>query len=62
LLDLAAAFGSTSRPARRAVKLDEVLDGSVAGYQEDIDRHYGLVQGEREGTTLARGDHGRVST
>ena len=46
----------------RAVTVQEVVDGSVAGYQADIDRHYGLVQGEPEGTTLARGDHGRVST
>jgi predicted dehydrogenase len=44
LLDLAAAFAiCESAELRRPVGLDEVLNGSVAGYQADIDRHYGLA-------------------
>ncbi|MGI9145324.1 MAG: Gfo/Idh/MocA family protein [Chloroflexota bacterium] len=44
LLDLAAAYAMCeSSRLRRAVSVDEVLDGSVAAYQADIDRHYGLT-------------------
>ena len=44
LFDLAAAFAiCESNALQRAVTVEEVLDGSVAGYQADIDRHYGLV-------------------
>ena len=58
LVDLAAAFGiNESAALGRAVTVQEVLDGSVAAYQADIDRHYRLVQVEPEGTTLARGEH-----
>jgi predicted dehydrogenase len=44
LLDLSAAFGMCESAALgRPVGIDEVLDGRVAGYQADIDRHYGLA-------------------
>lgn len=44
LFDLAAAFAiCESAELRRPVSVDEVLNGSVAGYQADIDRHYGLA-------------------
>ncbi len=44
LFDLAAAFAiCESAELRRPVGVDEVLNGSVAGYQSDIDRHFGLV-------------------
>jgi predicted dehydrogenase len=43
LLDLAAAFAiCESATLGRPVNVDEVLDGRVAEYQGDIDRHYGL--------------------
>ena len=44
LLDLSAAFAICESSALgRSVTVDEVLDGRVAGYQADIDRHYGLL-------------------
>jgi hypothetical protein len=44
LLDLAAAFAiCESATLGRTVNVEEVLDGQVATYQADIDRHYGLV-------------------
>lgn len=44
LLDLAAAFAICESAAlRRPVSVTEVLDGTVAAYQADIDRHYGLA-------------------
>jgi predicted dehydrogenase len=44
LLDLAAAFAiCESAELRRPVSIDEVLNGTVAGYQADINRHYGLA-------------------
>jgi predicted dehydrogenase len=44
LLDLAAAFAiCESATLGRTVTLDEVLDGRVATYQSDIDRHYGFA-------------------
>jgi 1,5-anhydro-D-fructose reductase (1,5-anhydro-D-mannitol-forming) len=44
LLDLAAAFAiCESATLGRPVIVDEVLAGSVAAYQADIDRHYGLA-------------------
>ena len=44
LFDLAAAFAiCESAELRRPVTVDEVLNGSVAGYQAEIDRHYGLA-------------------
>jgi predicted dehydrogenase len=44
LLDLGAAFAiCESATAGRPISVDEVLDGSVAAYQADIDRHYGLA-------------------
>jgi predicted dehydrogenase len=44
LLDLAAAFAiCESAGLRRPVSIDEVLNGTVAGYQADINRHYGLA-------------------
>lgn len=43
LLDLATAFGVLeSATANRPVKVADVVSGTVAGYQEEIDRHYGL--------------------
>lgn len=43
LLDLAAAFAiCESATLGRPVTIDEVLDGTVAAYQADIDRQYGL--------------------
>jgi len=43
LLDLASAYGVLeSATANRPVKVADVLDGKVAGYQEEIDRFYGL--------------------
>jgi len=44
LFDLAAAFAiCESNALGRAVRVDDVLDGSVAAYQAEIDRHYGLA-------------------
>jgi predicted dehydrogenase len=44
LFDLAAAFAiCESAQLGRPVSVDEVLNGSVAAYQSDIDRHYGLA-------------------
>jgi len=44
LLDLSAAFAiCESATLGRPVSVDDVLDGSVAAYQADIDRHYGLA-------------------
>ena len=44
LLDLAAAFAiCESATLGRAVRVSDVLDGSVATYQADIDRHYGFA-------------------
>jgi 1,5-anhydro-D-fructose reductase (1,5-anhydro-D-mannitol-forming) len=44
LLDLAAAFAMCeSSTLGRAVTVEEVLDGSLAVYQADIDRHYGFA-------------------
>ena len=44
LIDLAAAFAiCESATLGRPVTVDEVLDGSVAAYQADIDRHYGFA-------------------
>lgn len=44
LRDLAAAFGMIeSSHLGRAVSLEELLSGTVAGYQQEIDEHYGLV-------------------
>jgi len=44
LLDLSAAFAiCESAELGRPVSVDEVLDGRVAVYQADIDRHYGLA-------------------
>jgi predicted dehydrogenase len=44
LLDLAAAFAiCESATLGRTVTLDEVLDGRVAAYQANIDRHYGFA-------------------
>jgi hypothetical protein len=34
---------SASRPLGHPVTVDEVLNGSVAEYQADIDRYYGLA-------------------
>jgi predicted dehydrogenase len=43
LLDLAAAYAiCESSAVARPVTLNEVLDGSTAVYQAEIDRHYGL--------------------
>jgi predicted dehydrogenase len=43
LLDLAAAFAiCESATLGRPVSVDEVLDGTVAAYQANIDRQYGL--------------------
>jgi predicted dehydrogenase len=43
LRDLAAAFAMIeSSHLGRAVTLEEVLAGEVAGYQAEIDRYYGL--------------------
>jgi hypothetical protein len=56
LLDLAAAYAiNESSALGRAVALSEVVDGRVATYQADIDRHFGLARGGGTGTTLARG-------
>jgi predicted dehydrogenase len=44
LFDLSAAFAvCESATLGRAVSVEAVLDGSVAVYQAEIDRHYGLV-------------------
>jgi predicted dehydrogenase len=44
LHDLAASFAiMEASEARRAVRLAEVLDGSVDGYQRELDEHYGLL-------------------
>lgn len=44
LSDLSAAFAiCESATLGRPVRVDDVLDGSVAAYQAEIDRHYGLV-------------------
>ena len=44
LLDLSAAFAiCESASLGRPVSVDAVLDGSMAAYQADIDRHYGLA-------------------
>jgi len=44
LFDLSAAFAiCESATLGRSVSIDEVLDGSVAAYQAEIDRHYGLM-------------------
>ena len=43
LLDLATAYSILeSAAANRPVKVDEVMSGAVAAYQEEIDAHYGL--------------------
>jgi hypothetical protein len=43
LLDLAAAFAiCESATVGRPVSVNDVLDGRVAAYQTEIDRHYGL--------------------
>ena len=44
LRDLAAAYAILeSNALGRSVAVAEVLDGTVAGYQHDIDAHYGLL-------------------
>jgi predicted dehydrogenase len=44
LRDLAASFAIVeASQAGRAVRLSEVLDGSVDAYQRELDRHYGLL-------------------
>ncbi|MCC7371136.1 MAG: Gfo/Idh/MocA family oxidoreductase [Chloroflexi bacterium] len=44
LHDLAASFAIVeASQAGRAVRLSEVLDGSVDAYQRDLDEHYGLL-------------------
>ena len=44
LFDLAAAFAICESSALgRPVRVDDVLNGSIAAYQAEIDRHYGLV-------------------
>jgi len=44
LRDLAASFAIVeAAEAGRAVRLAEVLDGSVDGYQRELDEHYGLL-------------------
>ena len=43
LRDLAASFAIVeASEAGRAVTLDKVLDGTVDGYQRELDEHYGL--------------------
>jgi predicted dehydrogenase len=44
LFDLAAAFAICESAAlSRPVRVDDVLDGTAAAYQADIDRYYGLA-------------------
>jgi predicted dehydrogenase len=44
LRDLACAFAILESSALgRQVSVDEILDGSVDGYQREIDEHYGLL-------------------
>lgn len=44
LHDLAASFAIVeASEAGRTVRLSEVLDGSVDGYQRELDEHYGLL-------------------
>jgi len=44
LRDLAASFAIVeASEAGRTVRLDEILDGSVDGYQRELDAHYGLL-------------------
>jgi predicted dehydrogenase len=46
LRDLAASFAIVeASQAGRAVRLDEVLDGTVDAYQRELDEHYGLLTG-----------------
>ncbi|MCB0000666.1 MAG: hypothetical protein KDE56_33105, partial [Anaerolineales bacterium] len=45
--DLAAAFAMIeSSQLGRTVTLDEVLNGSVAGYQQEINDYYGIGEPE----------------
>jgi hypothetical protein len=44
LHDLAASFAiMEASEAGRSVRLSEVLDGTVDGYQRELDEHYGLL-------------------
>jgi hypothetical protein len=44
LRDLAAAYAILeSNALGQRVAVADVLDGTVAGYQHDIDSHYGLL-------------------
>jgi predicted dehydrogenase len=44
LHDLAASFAiMEASEAGRTVRLSEILDGSVDGYQRELDEHYGLL-------------------